>query len=354
MAFSTFAATVLQNYISNYTTRMDKGEQRPSVYGALNLFKKQTADPMGILDEQVKANLSKAFNVSVQVPVINYKDVTITDVRTCAMQQDGLTSALVTLTAVTYAWGLVMFPMQHYENYVAYQDAFDRFFEAGLQKVASTVDSACIALLEANKNQYWPATITAFYSQSGDALRVPQASKSDLYNQLGSITTTMDYTGVPDIATNPIHMATVRRLAAQGAANSTNTEFQFVSYSDASWFQSNRITNGSGVESTLYAVLPGFVAIWSRVAPEARQGLRIHESKYWETLAGAPYIGFEIGVFFQADCTDASAIQASGFGNTNTVVQSWQFSFDAFYIKSYNSAPTTTFSPIIKIEILTT
>lgn len=344
------AATVLLNYISNYQDRLDKGEQRPSFYGGLELFKAQTANPMGILDEQVKQNLSKSFNVSVQVPVINYKDITIGNVRSCAMKTEGITTALVTLTAVTYVWGFVLAPMQHYENYVSYQDAFDRLMEASLQKAAATIDAACINTLETRKNQYFPQPILDYYSVTGQALQVPQAEKNDFYNQLGSIMQTMDYSGTPQITTNPIGMAMVRRYAAQGTSNAVNESFQFLGYQ---WFPTNRITNGAGVESTLYSVAPGYVAIWSRVDPSARLGERIHESKYWTVMNNAPYLGMDLGVYFQADCADISALQASGLANlTRAKIQSWEFSVDVFYVYSYNSNIAGTYQPILKVEIL--
>lgn len=347
---SNLVATVLQEYISSYEGRLDKNEQRPSNYGALELFKKQTNDPTSILDAQVRANIEKSFNVSVRVPVVNYKDITIGNVRSCAIQTEGLTSALVTLTAVTYVWGFVVYPEQHYENYISYQTAINKLMEAGLQKLAATIDTGCVNKLEAVRNQHFPADVVAYYSETGDALRVPQASKNDFYNQLGSILQTMDYSESPQILTNPIGMPMVRRLAAQGAGNEINQQFQF---QGLTWEQTNRLANGSGVESTLYAVAPGSVALASRIDPAAKRNARIHDGKYWETFHNAPYIGMDLGVFYQSDCADASAIQASGMTNsTRTQIESWEFSLDVFYVGPYNSSPSNTYNPILKAEIL--
>jgi hypothetical protein len=344
-------ATVLQDYISFYGGQMDKYEQRPSEYGALNLFKKQTAEAGSILDASVKANIERSFNTAVKVPVINYKDVSIGNVRSCAFKTDGLTSALVTLTAVTYAWGFVGYPEQHYENYVAYSQATGKMIDAGLQKLAATIDTACINTLETNKNQYFPQAILDYYAESGDALQVPQAEKTDMYNKLNSIFSTMDFTNNPDIVLNHIGMTDVRRFAAQGEGNSTNLGFQLLGYV---WYPTNRVTNGGGtIESTLYAVAPGSVAIASRIDPDAKKRNRVHESKLWDIFPNAPYIGMDLGVFYQADCADASAIQASGLtGNTRTKVESWEFSLDVFYIKPYNSDIANRYNPIVKLEVL--
>jgi hypothetical protein len=340
-------ATVLQDYVANYGGKIDQNEQRPSIYAALDLFKKQTASPGGILDANIKRQLENSFNTATKIPVVNYKDVTIGNVRTCALQADGLTTALITVTAATYTFG---YPEQFYENYVSYSQATGKMIDAGLQKMASTLDSGAVGVLEANKNQYFPAAMLDFYPETGDAFRVPQASKNDFFNQVGSIMATADYPMEADVVLNPIGMALVRRLANQGESNDTNQKFQLLGYT---FWPTNRVVNGAGVEATLYLVAPNSVAIVFRNSPDAKKKSRIHESKYWDIFPNAPFVGADLDLFYQADCADASAVQASGMTNsTQTKVESWQFALDVFFLKFYNSAPATTYSPIIKAEIL--
>jgi len=348
---SNLVSTVLLNYVSQYEGRLDKQEQRPSIYGALNMFQAQTADPTSILDDQTKRGIDTRFNTSVIVPVVNYKNITIGNVRSCNLQSEGITSAEVTLTATTYVGGFIAYPQQHYENYISYQAAINKLIEATLQKFASTIDTAAVNKLDAVKNTYFPSSITAFYPVVGNALQVPQAEKNDFYNNFGSIFTTMDFPGNIDVNTNPIGMGPVRRIAAQGMGNAVNEGFQLLGYQ---WYPSNRVTNGgAGIESTLYGVAPGNVAIYSRVDPDSRAGTRIHESKYWDIFPNAPYLNMDLGVYYQADCADASLIQASGLANsTNTKLESWQFSVDVFYLAAYNSAAGSRFDPIVKAEIL--
>lgn len=346
-------ATILQDYVATYAPGgMDANEQRPSIYGALDLFKKQSTGLGTILDPSIKAQVEKSFNISVKIPVVNYKDVTIGNTRTCALQADGITTSLVTLTAQTYTFGFLGYPMQYYENYVSYAAATAKLIDAGLQKLTSTIDTSCVNFLETNRNQNFPAEMLLYYPETGDAFRVPQAGKNDLYNYIGSIMQQADYSPDVDVLTNPLGMALVRRLAAQGQANSINQTFQLLGYT---WWVSNRVVNGAGVEHTLYLVGQGAVAIAFRNSPDARNKTRIHESKYWDLFPNAPYIGADLDVFYQAECADASAVQASGMAKfTQTKVESWQFSVDVFMLKYYNSAPATTYSPIFKVEVLTT
>lgn len=349
---SNLVQTVLQDYISIYTPRLDQHEQRPSSYSALNQFKSMTADPNSILDPVVMANIEKSFGPAVKVPVINYKDIAIGNARTCGFKTEGITSSMVTLTAVTYSFGFLIYPMQHYENYISYQVAINKLIDAGFQKLAATMDAGCVNVLETYKNQFWPQSMLNFYPEVGDAFQVPQAGKNDFYNALGSIIQTADFeTGDVDVVTNPIGLTSVRRLAAQGEGNAVNEGFQLLGYT---WYPTNRVTNGSGsVESTLYGITPGSVAIASRLDPDSKAQKRIHESKYWEQFPNAPYIGMDCGVFYQADCTDASAVQAAQVaGLTATSVESWQFSIDVFYCHAYNSDPVNRFGSVFKAEIL--
>lgn len=350
---SNLVATIYQDYISEYTRTLDAKEQRPSEYGALNFMRAQTTGPMSIVDPQTAANIQKSFNNVVKVPVVNYKDMAIGATRTCAMQTEGLTSQIVTLTAVTYAFGFIALPMQHYENFVSYQTAINRLLEAGFQKIAETVDTAAVNFLDTNKNTFFPAKLTDFWPEVGDAFQVPQIEKDDFYNRFADVLRTADFGGPNNVAivTNHIGMGPVRRLAAQGEGNAVNQGFQLLGYV---WYPTNRVTNGGGaVESTGYGAAAGTVALQSRIAPDARQRLRIHESKFWDYMPSTPFTGFDVGVFYQADCTDASALQAAGMaGYTNTKIESWQLSVDVFYIKTYITDTANRYYPIFKFEIL--
>lgn len=347
---SNLAVTLTQNLRSQYRRKLDKNENRPSVYGGLNLFKAQNTQAGGIFSEEELNNIAKSFGNTVQIPVISHEDIVIGNTRTCNFQTGGPESALVTLTFITYSFGFDMYPSQYFNNDVKYEQDFNRKLENRLLALATTLDAQCIATLEANKNQFFPANITAFYPAVGDALQVPQADKEDFYNQLGSITGTMDYFQTPDVALNHVGMGLVRRLAAQGEGNAVNEGFQLMGYT---WYPTNRVTNNIGVESTVYGVIPGNVAMVPRVDPDSLMNHAIGDVKEWSTV-NVPILDMDMGVFYQADCADGSGIQggAGVAGLTNTKRESFQYSFDVCFQTAYNSDPVTRHSPIIKAEIL--
>lgn len=344
---SNLAVTVLNDHIAMHQPQLDKYEQRGSIYGALDLFRKQTNDPISILDAETRANIDRSFSIPVRVPVINFKDITIGNARSCSFQTEGIVSARVTLTFITYTWGFTMQPVQHHENYVPYQTTFNKLALAGYQKAASTIDAQCVTTLNTQKNQHFPQSVLDFYPQVSNFFRVPQVDSNDLYNNIRSILETMDYDGGADIANNHIHQSKVRRLASQGAGNSENEMFQFMGYQ---WFGTNRITNASvAEESTIYAVSPGTVAIHSRVDPDSANRRRIHESQFWDVIPNPPLIEMPVGVYYQANCADLSANVA---GASSAMQESWQFSTDVVYMTAYNSDLANRFNPILGFQIL--
>jgi hypothetical protein len=347
------ADTAVTNYLANYAGRIDKNEQRQSEYGAWDLFLEQSKSPTGILDPATQAALENAWAPTTQIPVLNYRDVTITNVRTCAIQTGGPTSALMTVTFVTYAFGFPMFPALHGNNQISYDQAFAKNMQVYEQKLAATLDAAAVAKLESSKNQYWPAAITgAYYPVTANALQVPLAAHEDFFNQLQSIMGTMDYYGNMYDVTNNKGMAQVRKWAAQGQGNQTNLAFQF---GGTIFKVSNRVVNAAGAVSTHYVVAPDSVAVVRRLDPDVIMGSSVGTQKQWSVSPTLPLIGLDFGLYYNEDCTDASAIQPPTSSRlTRTKVESFEFSADIAFIASYNSRPTLDYSPIVKAELLST
>lgn len=350
---SSFASTLSQGYRSAYAARLDSNEQRASNYGALRLFKDQTASSTGIIDSDLMAKIKSSFGNTVQVPVINYQDVSIGNVRTCALQTGGPTSSLVSITFATYAFGFAMYPAQFYNNDIKYQEAFNKSMGAYEIKLAAALDTAAVAKLEASRNTYFPAAITgSYYANTGSALQVPIASQDDFFNQLQSILETMDFAGGVNDVTTPAAMAKIRKWAAQGQGNQTNLSFQF---GGDTFYSTNRITNGAGVASTHYLVADDTVAIVSRLDPDAIAGSTVGGGQKSWSVERVPLVDMDMALYYNEDCTNAAAIQSAGTeGLTRTKVESFEYSFDVAFVTTYNSRPSADYTPIVKVELLTT
>lgn len=341
--------TLMQPLRTQYQQTLDKNENRGSRYGAWDFFKQESARGNGIIDADMRNRIKNSFGNTVVVPVIDTQDVTISNVRSCTIADDENTSKLVTLVFVTYSFGFTMYPAQYYNNDIKYQTDFTTKMKRYTNKLAATLDSAAVAVLEANKNQFWtgigPYTVTA------DALQVSQAQKNDYYNNLQSIFDTMDFYDTLHVVSSTSGSPLVRRLAEQGAANQTNEQWQLSPY-EFHW--TNRIPNAGGIQSTQYVVAEGNVGVETRVDPDARLKHRIGDQIQWDTvnvpLPNSPN-GLEMGLLYRKDCADGSFIQSGTSGLTATLREGWLYSADVCYIAPYNSAPASRYNPIVKVEI---
>jgi hypothetical protein len=351
---ATLVATLKQFIRTKYKGRIDRNELRPSEYGALNLFRKQSADAQGILTPEIREAIANSFGNSIQVPVLDFENITIANVRTCEIQTGGADSKMMTLIFFTMAFGFPMVPSRHRNNDLGMQEYFARNLEARRLKALEFLDGKCVDFLNLNKNQYFPAGMTAYYPVSGNALQVSPDDAPEFFNYVPSILATQDFGGTPDVLTNPMGMAYVRALKMHGTYNDVNYAMQIDNLGD--FFQSNRVLNGAGVKSTEYLVGPGAVAIDSRIDPDCQDGHQIGAgdtpSNLW-TTQDLPGLG-TMGLYYQAKCSDESVRLAAERwdGLTRAFVESFEWSADYCLVKSYNSNGTARYTPITKAELL--
>jgi len=350
----TLVNTLLEPLRAEYLNRLDKYENRGSKYGAMAQFMRDTDSSESILSDDAKRKITDSFGNTINIPVIDYKDVTIGNTRSCIIADDENTSQLIGVTFTTYVFGFTMTPAQHYQNSIDYQADFTTKMKAALNSFQDAVDTQCVAQLETDKNAFWTGVAPDYYAQVGDALQVPQAEKEDFYNQLQSVHGTMDYSAEDiQVISNWQEAANVRRYFAQGAANGINEAFQLGPYE---WDQTNRVTNNALVASTLYSYPKGSVAIYNRNDADARLGTTIGSAdspvKQWAEIPVVLESGQTImmGSYYNQDCADKSAL--GGGASERSHVEAFEFSTEIATLTAYNSDPAGRFSPVIKTEIL--
>jgi len=347
------ANTLMLAYRSDYTNQFDKNELRKTNPGALNAFMAQTAsDPL--FDQQTMANIKASYGNVVEVPVMDAETVTVGTpyVRTCNIVDDENDSAIVTLVFQSYGWAFSMTPDTHYNNEVKYEQDFIRKMRKYRIEWDKTLDAACIAQLETDKNQVF-GNIPQ-YANVGDALQVPAAETTDFYNQAEVIMDQIDFGGNVDIINSTNHTAFVRRYQNQSDGNAVNDAFQF-DLRGYRWFPTNRLVNAVGVTSSGFLVQNGTLFIDNRNDAGTTVGYNIlGGGKVWDTEAMPTGMGsMEMGTFFQEDCADRSAVGgAPTAGNTRSVVQGFEFSTDIVLATAYNSDIATRENPIVKFEFL--
>jgi hypothetical protein len=355
--------TLMQELRSNGVERLGANENRPSMYGALDLYQKQSAGPSSILTPDLQAKLSTSFGQVVKASVIDYEKPTISNVRTCAVQVGGATSRLVPFTFFTCAFGFPMTPAQFINNDLGYETVWMRLLQNRINETRALLDTKCVDFTNLNKNKFFPAEMLSYYPVVANAMQVPlqvdannQKNWGGLFNYLSSILTQQDFTTTPDVLTNPMGMADVRQRLSQGAQNDVNKAWEVDLVGN--FFQSPRVLNsGTSVAATDYAILPGSVAITSRLDPDCLMpnnfiGSRENPYKLWDK-ADLPGLG-QYGLYYQSDCADKSAeLAASRLGMlTRTRVESFEWSADYCIFGAYNSDSTSRYQPITKFELL--
>lgn len=340
--------TLTQAFRAKYVQGgLDRNEIRRSRYGALRFYQEQTRLNTGLVSDDIKALVARSMGNTIQIPVLDAIDPVITNVRSCTVPDAENTSKLITLTFVTYAFGFTMIPAQYANNDIKYQQDFDRKLEQYLLKLAGTLDTGCVNNLNANKNIYWPAEVSAFYPVVGNALQVTQAQKNDLFNNLSAIQEIRDYYGATNIVAGTTLKPIINRLAAQGAGNSVNEDFQFNGYE---WNFTNRMVNGAGVAATAFAVPDGMVAMLNRNDPDAIAGRKAGNGKTWDTQR-MPIVDMDMALYYYDDCADKSALHAGTAHLTRTYMEGFEFSTDVCYVNAYNSNAAGKAGPILKIEV---
>jgi hypothetical protein len=345
--------TLLQPLRTEYTERLDKNEWRASQYGAFNAFEADTASNVSILDPMVKDAITQSglTRQTVNVPVFDRDDVNISNVRSCTVASSENTSKLVTLTFATLAFGFTMYPSRHYGNEMSYQADFNKKMRKYLLAMMAALDTLCVNTMNTNKNVHWTTDITNTYVETGDALQVPLSGHNNFYNNIGAIMEVMDFYGNYNVVGNTMHQTIVNRLKAQGAGNSTNEQWQFPGFN---FNFTNRIANQSEVQSTVYLMPEGSVAIANRNDPDSILGQKTTKGHEFSEVV-MPMLGWNMGSMYYSDCADLSAISpadASLLGLKASVVEGFLFSTEVTLLTAYNSVPATTFSPIVKAELL--
>lgn len=338
--------TKLQNWRIK-APRLDKNMYRPQNYGALDFFIGQSNLPYGILTPELKAKAEVSMGNTIQMPVIAYDgDVQVSNVRTCTIEDNENTSALVSLVFATYQVGFTMVPAAYTNNEIGYEQDFGRKMEKVSRALANALDTAAIAALEANKTEVFGNLL--YYSESGDSVQVAWDLRTEIFGDLNPMMRANDYNGAIHIIGNTGVDSQLRKLAEHGLYNDVNKQLE---YGDKILHFTNNLTNEDGIFGTFYAVEDGNVGMLTRVDREAARGASANGHEWGKTRL--PYIDLNVGYHYYTAVGDQSGIVGAATADlTCGVKEYYGFSVDVAFIVAYNSSTSTIAQPIIKGEIL--
>ncbi len=319
---------------------------RPLEYGALDFFIEQTDAPNSIINPNLRERAFASIGNTVQVPVINYDgDVTVSNTRTCTISDDENTSALYTVVWTTYSVGFTMVPTLYMNNEITYQHDFQRKMEKVCRALATTLDTAAIAALEAAKTQVYADPLQ--YSISSNVINVPVQMASEILGDLNPMMRANAYPQMIHIIGNAGVDSLIRKLAQHDTYNDVNKRMEFAG---KVLHYTTQLANASQKIGTMYAVADGNVGVLTRVDREAlrRASANFHE---WDVVR-LPFIDLPVGSHYYTAVGDQSSIAGDASADmTCNVKEYFGFSVDVAFIIAYNSAPETIATPIMKAQI---
>lgn len=339
--------TKIQNW--RVQTALDKNESRQKLYGALDKFVEDSESPMGIVTPELKEKALRSMGTSVQVPVLDYNGaVTVSDARTCVIEDLENTSNLSTLSFATYQVGFTMVPGAYQNNEISYDRDFARKMEQATRALLAAIDTACVAALEAGKTQVLATDLG--YTVTANSVQVPANQSALFFNNVNSMMLANNFYGSLSVIGNPALDAMIRNSLTLGATNAQN---QAISFADKTVRYSNQIANAAGKVATGYVVEDGNVGLVTRVDREALRGA-VANGHEWGTTT-LPGLGSNlVGYHYYTAVGDQSATAGAATADiTCGVKEYFGFSIDVAVMTAYNSAIATRENPIIKYEIAT-
>lgn len=338
--------TQLQNW-RMIDERLDKNMSRPLEYGALDFFVQQTEAPNSIIPSDVRERAFASMGNSVQIPVINYDgDVTVSTSRSCTISDDENTSALYTISWSTYQVGFTMTPAAYLNNEITYERDFQRKMEKVCRALATSLDTAAIAALEAQKTQVF--TDALGYTTTGNVVLCPANMRSDILSDINTMMRANAYPAPLHIVGNAGVERLVRKLSEHSIYNEANRTLEF---DDKTFHFTTNLSNADNYGGgTFYAIEDGNVAVLTRVDREALRGASAlgHE---WSVIR-LPFIDLPVGSHYYQAVGDQSSIAGAATADlTCGIKEYFGFSVDVAFVTAYNSAAATVANPIIKAQI---
>jgi len=344
------AATRLDEYRLAYDrSNLDAWEHKQSNYGVLAAYQKDTPFTIPGYNELVGGRAAEVRTVS--IPVIDRTTFTTAGRRTCDPLTHEMTSTYVEPSWTTIKTGFNMIPEEHENNYIKYQDLFNKKMLHMQITFAAALDTLAHTNMNANISQVVAAAANP-YPLVANSLVVPAANNELLYNEIGSIMEQDDFPGTGiNIVGSPRNQALVREYSSQGTSNAENRAFQFGGYN---FSYSNRVTVAGTDRDTVFAMPQGSLAFLTWIDGDSRANRKSTDGKEW-SVANLPILGFDVGLLYQSTCSNQGVGgTARATGLEATLSESFMFSFDYSFNVSYNVDNTTYASPVHKFRLTLT
>lgn len=328
---------------------LSKWTNRPSRYGALNVFLAGNDEANSIISPELLDRAASAVGRQVQVPVFDSETVTIGNTRSVTIADSENNSQLYTVSFTTYSWGFTLVPSMYMNNEVSMQADFNRKFMKYLFAFAATQDSACLAALDANKSKVYANRLN--YGLQSDTLVAGAAYDEKIFGDLTAIANANDFYGGYHLVGDPGVQSRVMRIAQHGMYNDQDKTLQFL---DKQVHFTNRIalpTLTNPLAAAGYLVNAGSVGQLYRHEAEALLGTVLPDGTEWQ-IDTLPMLNMPIDTYFYYGRSDASALAGAASAHlTRVAKEHYGFAIEVANVVAYNDNLTAKASPIMKFAI---
>ena len=346
--------TKLLNFVE--MSGFDQFESRPSQWGAWQAFQSETNAGGGIVNANLQARALAAIGSTLQTPVIDYDGtISIRSTRPVVIPAGENTSALVTISFTTFAFGIREYPALYVNNYLTREEDFNNKMKQRLFALGNAVDTACLTALDAAKTQVLTDDLGGRYALTANVVTAPLAEQDAVIGDLNMLQAGNDFYGFQNvIGNNSLHSLLRNRLTEQGEFNDRNKSYQM---DDKQFYFTNRLANIALTKAVGYSVEPGSLGFLYQFEPDALLETQTSNHKWGKTVL--PLLNIPVGTYTYDGVEDASAAGsniagAAGAELTRTAYNAYDFAGIFAFVTAYNSDPATLAGPIMKFAISTT
>jgi hypothetical protein len=312
-------ATALQDLRANYPSLLDRHELRPEKYSLLMKGVENANNPStGIISADVLEKARISWGRDVDIPVMEVASQANGTGITCTFTGTEAVSAFVNLTFVTISNGFQMQPAKNFQNEIKYSQEFARKYSDAIRAMAGAtnalIDTALDGALAA------AADYTSSYIGAGkkygaipvsDAIQVSLANRPDFFNDLVDINAADDIFPQFDVLSSINGRGIISQLFAQGAANSTNTAYQF-SAGDFNFAFDKDVTLGvvAATDASGYVMPVGAYGVMSRNSPDCLANNVTTDGKQYGIVSD-PTMGMDLDTLYFSSCADINALSGN-------------------------------------------
>lgn len=347
-------ATRLLNFVEN--SNLDQHESRPSRWGAWQAFQNDTNSGQGIVTPNLQQRAIDAIGTTLQTPVINYDgSISIRSTRPVTIAASESTSALVTISFTTYAFGIREYPALYVNNYLTAQQDFDNKLRQRLYAMGNAVDTACLTALDAAKTQVLTDTLGARYALVANVVEAPLAEQTAVIGDLNMLQAGNDFYGMQTIiGNNSLNSLLRNQLVELGEFNDRDKTYQ---WDDKNFHFTNRLANAGGHKATGYAVEPNSLGFMYQFEPDSLLGTKTSNHEWDRDVL--PMLNLPVSTYTYDGVEDASAAGsniagAAGAQLTRTAYKAHDFAGIFAFVTAYNSDPATRAGSVMKFAVKTT